>query len=486
MIVRKLDTAGKPIVLHQQGENTPTAAPLTKWTSSVPHNLDAERQVLGALMIRPDLLIQVQEKIGITDFFSPAHKIIYNSLLEKSRSSGYNFDAFVIVQYLEDQGLLQKSGGSSYVIQLAQEVLAPSGIFHHLDTLKSLALRRNLIQLGNQISQDAQQPIKEEGGFLRKIEDHILSITNTMTAPQVLPASETKTEVTEHLQRLKEAGGKIIGLETGFREFDHITSGLKPGELIVVAARPGMGKTTFAMNLVANIALNTKKNVLVFSLEMSRLELIMRMICSEAQFSHSDLKRGHLGHRFNDIHHAIDQICSSPIYIDDSGDLTVWDCLARTRKLLVELKQQQQNLDLIVIDYLQLMNDPEARKLGRQHEVATISRSLKQLARTSSTPVIAISQMNRSVEQRRGDGSKPQLSDLRESGAIEQDADIVMFIHRELQRTNDEDLDSQEYQENLENQGTVEMIVAKHRNGPVGSYRLSFRPEMNRFDNRLE
>ena len=455
-----------------------------KWLG-LPHDLSAERQILGALITRPDLLVEIQEQIQTREFFSQSHQVIYDSLIEKSRVGGYDFDVFVIIQHLQDQGLLQRSGGTAYVVQLAQEVLAPSGVFHHIQRLKSLALRRFIIQFGNRIAQEALQPIKDEKSFLRAIENQLLSVTNTLTSPQILSTKDARDELTEHLKHLEEAGGRIIGLETGFREFDNITAGLRAGELVIVAARPGTGKTTFAVNLATNIAVDKPKNVLVFSLEMSRLELMMRMVCSEAQFNHSDLKRGRLGSRSQDIYYSIDQICRASIFIDDSGDLTVWDCLARTRKLVAELNQTNQHIDLIVIDYLQLMNDPEARKLGRQHEVATISRSLKQLARTSNTPVIAVSQMNRSVEQRRGEWSRPQLSDLRESGAIEQDADIVMFIHREMQKNAEDDLDNPEYEESLESQGAVEMIVAKNRNGPIGSFQLSFRPEINRFDNRL-
>ena len=283
-----------------------------------------------------------------------------------------------------------------------------------------------------------------------------------------------------YLQHLLEARGQLTGSATHFTEFDNLTSGLKGGELIILAARPGMGKTTFALNIAANMSQFNKQHVVVYSLEMSNMELMMRLLCADLQFNHSDLKRGNLGGKENAkrILEGIERVCGWPLDIDDSGDLDVWELVTRTRKLKVELDQRGESLGLVVVDYLQLVSDVEARKLGRQHEVAMISRTLKQMAKMLNVPVLALSQMNRSVEQRRGDSARPQLSDLRESGAIEQDADIVMFIHQQAQG-------EAESLDDLENKGTVEVILAKHRAGPVGSFRLAFRPEINRFDNRI-
>jgi replicative DNA helicase len=238
-----------------------------------------------------------------------------------------------------------------------------------------------------------------------------------------------------------------------------------------------MGKSTFALNIAMNIAMYYQKPVIIYSLEMSRIELVMRMLSADAQINHSDLKKGHIPpNKQEALKDSIARIFSSPIYIDDSGTLDIWDCIARTRKLEMELRRQGKEPGLVVIDYLQLLSDPESRKFGRQVEVASISRSLKLLAKKTNLPILALSQMNRSVEQRRGDYARPQLSDLRESGALEQDADIVMFIHREQ-------FPDPESPEAIESRGRAEIIIAKHRNGPLGNFKLAYRPEMFRFDN---
>ncbi len=453
-------------------------------TTLLPHDTEAERQVLGALMLRPDLILQVSSTLREEDMYIEAHRLIYQAVVEKNREVGSRLDAIQIIQHLDDRALTEKAGGAPYIMQLAQLVMAPGSVLLHARRIKSLTLRRSLMKAANSILTEAAEPVEDENSLLRNIENRILHITNSGTEQRVFSIHEMREEIEQHIENLRQAGGRITGTRTLFREFDRLTSGIKAGELIVVAARPGLGKTTLALNIAANVALEQNKSVLIYSLEMSRIELMMRLICAETQFPHLDLKRGHLSNRARDILTGIDRLSKSPIYIDDSGDLDIWDCMARTRKLQVELQRENRSLDLVIVDYLQLVSDPQARKLGRQHEVAIISRSLKQLARTVKTPVIALSQMNRSVEQRRGEWARPQLSDLRESGAIEQDADIVMFIHREMaeSREETEEIDTTD----LDRHGTVEMIIAKHRNGPVGSFRLSFRPEINRFDNRIE
>ncbi len=444
----------------------------------LPHDIEAERQTLGSLLVRPDLVIQVGAILDKDDIYLESHRAIYEAILALYHEGRSDIEALQVIHYLEDRQLLEKAGGAPYILRLVQDVLAPGGSPLHARRLKSLALRRSLMDAANSILDDASRPSEDENSFLRSVEDRILRITNSSFSQGIVPVRDLKKDFGTFLHNLIEAKGAMTGSPTHFTELDQYTSGVKAGELIVLAARPGMGKTTFALNIASNIATLNNQHVLIYSLEMSRMELLMRLVCSEAQFNHSDLKRGNIGSRAQDVLRAIDRVCAAPINIDDSGDLDIWDCIARTRKFKVELDQKGESLGLIIVDYLQLMSDPEARKMGRQHEVAVISRSLKQLSKMVGAPVLALSQMNRSVEQRRGDFARPQLSDLRESGAIEQDADLVMFIHQGKEG-------EAESIEDLENRGTVEIILAKHRSGPTGAFRLTFRPEINRFDNRV-
>ena len=450
-----------------------------------PQDLDAERQVLGALLVRPDMALQLNSIIQSSDFYLASHRVIYETLiaLQQEDAEGQT-DPLQVINYLRDREKLNAAGGDAYILQIAEESMAPANSPVHARRLKNLSLRRALIEAAQSIQEDAEGAIEDEIQFLKNVEDKILNITNRSFVQGIWSVRDLKDEFSEYIENLIRTKGMQSGVRTHFDEFDNLTTGLKPGELIILAARPGMGKTTLAMNLAANVALLGKGNVLVYSLEMGRLELLMRMVCSVSQFNHSDLKRGNIPQgRAQDILGAIEQIFSSGMHIDDTGTLDIWDCIVRSRKLAIELDKKGESLDLIIVDYLQLLTDPESRKMGRQNEVAAISRNLKQLSKTVKCPILALSQMNRSVEQRKGGDSRPQLSDLRESGAIEQDADIVMFIHQDHYGKDEEGDDLESDLQRMEDKGTAEVIIAKHRNGPVGSFRLAFRPEINRFDN---
>lgn len=444
---------------------------------SLPHDHEAERQILGSLMVRPDLLFQISSILQRDDFYPESHRIIFEALQSIS-NAGQALDPLQVVHYLKDRSLIEQAGGPPYLLKLAQDVMVPANAPAHARRIKSIAIRRKLAITLQDLEEEVATPQEDESSFLRSVEDRILAVTNESVSAGVTPVQNVKTDFTNYIQKLVEAKGGLTGQPTRFHEFDTLTSGLRGGELIILAARPGIGKTTFAMNMATNISLHYKKPVLIYSLEMGKLELLLRMVCSEAQVNHSDIKRGNITRdKVQPVLSSIDQIFSSPMHIDDSGTLDIWDCITRTRKLNLDLQRKGESLGVVIIDYLQLMSDPASRKQSRQQEVAAVSRSLKQLAKAIDAPVLALSQMNRSVEQRRGDSARPQLSDLRESGAIEQDADIVMFIHREpFQENNDSP-------EAVQNRGTAEIIIAKHRNGPVGSFRVAFRPEINRFDN---
>ncbi len=463
-------------------ETIRSSAPVALASGELPYDMEAERQVLGALLVRPDLIIQTSALLGTDDFYLESHRLIFESIVQVYHAgSGLEIEPVGIIQYLKDRGLLEKAGGGPYLMRLSQDVMAPSNALIQARRLKNIALRRDLVRAAREIEDDAVRPQEDENIFLKRVEDRILGITNRSMSQGIVPAREIKKDFIQYFQSLQEARGGMTGLATHFTEFDQYTSGLRGGELIVLAARPGMGKTTLAMNMAANVTLLENRHVVIYSLEMSRLELMLRMVSAQSMYNLADLKRGKIEQgKVQHLLNTIEDLFAAPINIDDTGTLDIWDCIARTRKLAIDLNQRGEKLGLIIVDYLQLLTDPENRKHGRQQEVAAISRSLKQLAKTVNTPVLALSQMNRSVEQRRGDYAKPQLSDLRESGAIEQDADMVLFIHRELVS----DQDVLEDPEKLVLRGTAEVIIAKHRNGPVGSFRVAFRPEINRFDNR--
>jgi len=447
---------------------------------ALPYDIELEKQVLGALLVRSDLVVGVSPVVKESDFFSESHRIIYNAIVTLS-VAGSAVDPVMVIQHLKDRSLLASVGDATYLLRLAEDAITPSSAPSLARRIRSLATRRELILAVRQIEQSASQPAEDENQFLKSVSDTVLRITNRSAQDGIVRVAEIADDFMGYIQKLIEARGGLSGLATGFTEFDNYTSGLKGGELIILAARPGMGKTTLAMNIAANVAMRNKKAVLIISLEMGRMELLLRMLCSETQMNLGDIKKGIIPReKVQPIQNGIAKITQSPIHIEDSGTVDIWDTITLARRLAVELEQKGETLGLIIIDYLQLISDPESRKQGRQNEVASVSRSLKQLARMTNTPIIALSQMNRGVEQRKGE--KPQLSDLRESGALEQDADMVLFIHREMAKEGKEgEVPSQE---ELENRGTAEIIIAKHRNGAVGSFRLAFRPEINRFDNR--
>ncbi len=446
-----------------------------------PHDIEAERQLLGALLVRSTLIPGIESQLHSEDIYLESHRLLYKTILEQNREGVLDLDSVQVIQRLSDLSHLEEAGGSHYIMSLAQKVLAPSNAAHHAQRIKNLAMRRKLMEAANNIIKNASMPVEDEDAFLHQVEDSILSITNQSLQSGIQSTKSLQEDFQEHITGLLEARGELRGVLTHYKELDRITSGLKEGTLLVIAARPGEGKTTLALNIAANIALMDQKPVLLYSLEMSQMELMMRLLCSRSQINHEELKRGHVNsRRISDLNKSVDDICRAPIYIDDSGDLTIWECMARTRKFKIDLQQQGKKLGLVIVDYLQLMSDPAARSHGRQHEVATISRCLKQLARIVDAPIIAVSQMNRSVEQRK---SRPLLSDLRESGAIEQDADIVMFIHDDTKGEREQDAD--EFDDGAmsreEKEGSMEMIIAKHRSGPVGDFRLIFRKAINQF-----
>ncbi|MCX7998840.1 MAG: replicative DNA helicase, partial [Leptospiraceae bacterium] len=340
--------------------------------------------------------------------------------------------------------------------------------------IKNLSSRRNYLKVLQDSIQKVQELENENEEVFTSIEAELAKVSRNVVTKGLRPISDDKNELIDYIKLMFQTKGTTVGLRTHINGLDDATTGLKPHELVIIAARPGNGKTTFALNIAANVALREKKTVAIFSLEMSRLELLIKMICAEARINASNLKTGSLTTSDQQkLIEVITKVTNAPIFIDDSGSLSIWQFKSRIRQLLIT-----NQLSLIIVDYLQLMNDPTVRE-GRQQEVASISRNLKQMAREANCPIIAISQMSRAVESRSKD-QRPQLSDLRESGAIEQDADVVAFIYREeLVKAKEEGIDK--VPDEIRNK--AEIIIAKNRSGPVTSFKLNFIPEYSRFDN---
>lgn len=331
-----------------------------------PHDIEAERQTLGSLLLRPALTLPVSTLVSREDFYLEQHRIIYEAVLRLyNEADGAEVDAVRLVQYLTDHSQLDQSGGPQYILDLADSVISPANAQNHASRIHSLALRRDLIRTMETLHQEASSPQENEVQFLKQVEEKILKITARSDSKGVIRIQEAKEDFQNYIKKLIDTKGGLSGNATGFREFDNLTHGLEGGQLLVLAARPGLGKSTLAMNMALNIALDEKHPlpVLFFSLEMSRVELISRMVCCVAQINHGLLKKGRIpSSQQGALTEAVNRIFKAPIYIDDTGTVDVWDCISRTRKLSLELRQAGQNKPgIVIVDYLQLMSDADAK-----------------------------------------------------------------------------------------------------------------------------
>lgn len=431
---------------------------------------ESEQIVIGSILQSPDLFFDISQSLSPNDFYFESHRIIYETIAEEFDKNNTP-DVLLIISSLKNKGLLESVGNRAALMAVAS-LGSPLGANTYAKGVKELSLRRQLLQGVKEVEknvQDLQAPMES---VFSQTEKMISQIADKQTSYNVIHVRELKTEFLAFLQKLKESQGGITGLPTSFKALDQITTGLKGGQLIILAARPGAGKTTLALNIASRVALKSKKTVLIFSLEMTRLELLLRMICAEGYLDSQKIQKGFMGEKeMQKLVSTMQELNQADLYIDDSSDMSSWDFRQRSRRLANQLRAQNKKIDLIVVDYLQLMSERGRGSESRQLEVANISRSLKIIAKELDVPVMALSQMNRSIEQR-GKDPRPQLSDLRESGAIEQDADIVMFIHRE-------DMFVRDLPEELK--GQAEIIIAKHRAGPTGSVNLMFIKEKNLF-----
>jgi replicative DNA helicase len=429
----------------------PTAAPVP------PQNLDAEESVLGAMMLSPGAIGAVSEILDAGDFYRESHAKIYRAALALY-AKGEPVDAITMVDELEERGELEDTGGRTRIHELASLVPATANAGHYAQIVREMATLRGLIRVGDQIARLGWERPGETADLVDRAEQVLFELSQDRASTEFTHIELLLKESFERITALYESGAELTGTPSGFRELDRITSGFQPGNLVILAARPGMGKSALGLCMAANVAVRYETPVALFTLEMSKAEITQRLMCSEAKVDSSRLRNGKLApDDWPRLTAVCDKLAKAPIYVDDSGLLNMMEVRSKARRL----KSKEPALGLVIVDYLQLMTAGAAIE-HRVQEVSQISRQLKVLARDLDVPILALSQLSRAVEQR--SDKRPVLSDLRESGSLEQDADIVAFIYRDEYYNGEES----------EQQGLAEVHVAKHRNGPTDTVKLSF------------
>ena len=423
-----------------------------------PQNVEAEQAVLGAMMLEHNAVVAAMEKLRPGDFYREVHRTIFEAM-EHLHHDNKEVDVITLPEELRRMKKLDDVGGLEYILSLPNLVATAANIEYHANIVAEKALARNIITTCTELTSEAYDGEKEPEDLLDDAERRILQISESKRRGDFAPVGVVVEETLDKITKLYENKAGITGLPTGFRDLDRLTSGLQPSDLILVAARPSMGKTAFTLNIAQNVGVKQHKTVAFFSLEMSQEQLVQRLLCQIAHIDSQKLRTGQLNSddEWTKLTDACDKLYQAPIYIDDTPGISVTEMRSKARRLKAE-----HGLDLIIVDYLQLMQGRNSE--SRQQEISEISRSLKALARELKVPLIALSQLSRSVESRQD--KRPMLSDLRESGALEQDADIVSFLYRE-----------DYYDKETENQHNTEIILAKHRNGPDGSVKLYFKGE---------
>ncbi|MDD7140907.1 MAG: replicative DNA helicase [Phascolarctobacterium succinatutens] len=436
-----------------------------------PQNIEAEQAVLGAMLIDKEAIAKATEVLSADDFYREAHRVIFSAMLELYNKNEA-VDMVTVTEILKRDNKLEDIGGIAYITSLANVVLTAANVKYHAEIVAEKSVLRQLVRVSTEIAAMGYEANEDVGTLLDTAESRILEISNRKKKNDFTAINDILMDSVQSIESLLQNKGGLTGLPAGFADLDKLTSGLHPSDFIILAARPSMGKTALALNIVQNVALRAHKviggeprSVAFFSLEMSKEQLVNRMLCAEAGI---DSQRPRVGEMHDEdwthLWDACDTMSRAKIYIDDTAGITAMDMRSRARRLKAE-----HGLDLIVVDYLQLMQGSGKRNNSgdRQQEVSEISRSLKALARELDVPVLALSQLSRSVESRQV--KRPMLSDLRESGSLEQDADIVAFLYRE-----------DYYNPETENKHT-ELIIAKHRNGPVDTVNLFFQKQFTKF-----
>ena len=437
-----------------------------------PQAIDIEQVVLGAMMLEKEALNDTINIITKESFYDPRHQFIYGAMHDLFANT-MPVDLITVTDRLQKNGELEAAGGVAYIAQLTNRVASSAHIEFHSRIIAEKFIKRELIKVSSEIIRDAYDETIDVFELLNKAESNLFQIAESNMTKQASTMQNIVGQAISEIEKARNNPDGISGTPSGFYELDKITSGWQKSDMIVIAARPGMGKTALVLSMARNTAVDYNMGVAVFSLEMSAVQLVKRLIAGEARIDSEKLRKGNLAeHEFQQLHSRITALSAAPIFIDDTAAISIFDFRAKCRRL-----KAQHDIQLVIIDYLQLMTAKDGKGSGnREQEISTISRSIKEIAKELNIPIIALAQLSRSVEQRGGD-KKPILSDLRESGAIEQDADIVSFIYRPdyYGIVKDDDGNS--------NNGIGEIIIAKHRNGKTDRVRLRFVPEYARFEN---
>lgn len=434
------------------------------WSDRIPpHNIEAEQSVIGAIFLDPESFSTASEILMPEDFFRAGHQRIFNAMVQLA-DKGEPIDLVTVTSFLHNRKELDDAGGVSYLSDVAGSVPTAANIGYYSRIVEEKAMLRRLIRTATDIVTSGFEREDEVEEVLNEAEKSILEVSSRQNAGTFKSIKDVLIEVYDDIEKLHTQSADVTGVASGFRDLDRLTSGFQPNDLIIVAARPSVGKTAFALNVAQNVAVNTDENVAIFSLEMGAEQLVSRMLCAEGNIDSQRLRNGQLqADDWSKLTMAMGSLSNAGIYIDDSPGIRVAEIRSKCRRL-----KQEQGLGMIVIDYLQLIQGSVNSKENRQQEVSEISRSLKALARELNVPLIALSQLSRGVESRQD--KRPMMSDLRESGSIEQDADIVGFLYRD-----------DYYDTESEKQNIIEIIISKQRNGPVGSVELAFVKEYNKF-----
>jgi replicative DNA helicase len=434
-----------------------------------PHDLEAERAVIGAMLVSETAVAAVAERLAAEDFYSEVHRIIYGAMM-RLYSRGEPIDQLTLTNELRSVNEFERIGGRPYVFQIVESVPTAANAGRYADIVRGKALLRAIIDVGSRITEDAFREPENVSQALDSAEQLVYGVSNRTLREHLAPVSELAPGALEMIQRLYEQEGEVTGVETGFEDLDRLTTGFHKSDLIILAARPAMGKTAMALNAIWHASGEKKMPVAIFSLEMSKEQLVQRLISQTTRIPAQALRSGNVkAEDWPKLVRGVAEVSRAPIWIDDTAGVTLMEIRAKVRRLASQLNVAgEMPLSLVVVDYLQLMVGQGNRAENRQQEIAEISRGLKVLARDLDVPVLAIAQLSRAVEARHD--KRPLLSDLRDSGAIEQDADMVMFLYRD-----------EYYNPESDDKGIAEVIVGKHRNGPTGKVQLAWMEQYTKF-----
>ena len=435
---------------------------------SLPSSIDAERSLLGSVLVNNENYYRIVEFLRPEDFYLDSHRVIFRNmtgLMENSRA----IDLITLQDELLRNASLESAGGIGYLSGLLEGIPYLTNIEHYIDIVRDKSLLRQMINSASKVISECFDQAEPADAILDQAEQALFNLSEHRTKSGFVSVRDMEEDTQKLLTKLYEDKEMITGVATGFTDLDRMTSGFQPGDLVILAARPSMGKTALALNVAQYVALKKGLPVGIFSLEMSKQQLLMRFLCAESLVDAHKVRTGYIGKDdFRQLIDALAAVTRAPLYIDDSSSLTIMEMRAKARRLKAE-----HGLSLLIVDYLQLMSG-YGRVENRVQEISGISRGLKALAKELEVPVIALSQLSRAPEQRQGD-HRPQLSDLRESGSIEQDADVVLFIYRE-----------EVYKRDEENEGKADLIISKQRNGPIGNVKLAFLKQYTKFETLLE